>query len=1057
MSQASFADLYQSLNAAQKEAVETIDGPVMVVAGPGTGKTQILAARIANILLKTDTTPYQILCLTYTDAGVVAMRERLLRFIGPAAYRVHIHTFHSLCNEIIQFNGSYFGYRNLQPATDLNVYEIIQEMIDELPNNSVLKRLKGEVYFEADDFKNLFDIIKKENFNVEDIKSKADRYFQEKEQNGDFAYKVNGKNFKKGDRKEKDYNEEKLKVERLKAAVEQFEVFNRKMTERKLYDFSDMILWVLKAFREDKNFLLNYQERYLYFLVDEFQDTNGAQLDLVNYLTEYWEIPNLFVVGDDDQSIYRFQGANVGNILNFANTYKTHLKTTVLKDNYRSSQHILDASRALINVNTERLADIDKHLEAKNPAYADIENKPQIQCYFNPIHETVAIGQEILKLHNEGVPYAEMAVLYRSHKHVEDLIKFFHANHIPFNSKRKVNVLNELLVKKLLTILTYIQAEITKPYSGEGYIFEILNYDFYKIKPLDLAKLSAEIRTKRGAKWRDVLSALVEGQQDLFASLPGLGSKTELKRLVTDLEYWIQEANNVTVPQLVEKLIAKGGILSYVMQADGKRWQMQILRTFFDFVKEEAAKKPEMTLKDLIETVQMYRDFDIPVEAMQVLHVPDSVNLMTLHGSKGLEFDQVFIIRAIDSEWIRKRGNAKDFNLTKMYAELKGEESEIEEIRRLMYVGMTRARKGLYMTFYKKDLKEKEVNKLQFIAELEEFAGLKVVYPEVDENVILEFESQYYQYDETPDFELIDHDYLDTILANYTMSATHLNTYLKCPVTFYFNHVLRVPSAKSESASFGTAMHYALEELFRNMQKNENNELPNLDDFVKSFEISMFVQRDSFTDKGYQRNLANGRIVLPKYYARYAAQWKTEKVFTVEKNMSNIEVAGVPIKGKLDKIVFEGHSAYVIDFKTGNYEKARLKCKPPKAMPAEPDPRKDNHEDIYGGDYWRQMIFYHLLIENDHSNKWTMSKGEMNFVEPDKHDQFYNEVFAVSPDDAAIVTEQVKDVYLKIKAHEFDKGCGKEHCHWCNFVKYYLKKEIQVSESLPGSSEEEVE
>lgn len=1050
MSKVGFDQLYASLNTAQKEAVDTIDGPVMVVAGPGTGKTQILAARIANILRQTDTSAYQILCLTYTDAGVVAMRERLVQFIGPLAYRVHIHTFHSLCNEIIQFNGAYFGFRNLQPATELDVYEIIREIIDELPVDSVLKRLKGEVYYDATDLRSLFDLVKKENFDIGEIRQKADRYLQEKEDNGDFTYKVNGKNFKKGDRKEKDYNEEKLKVERLKAAADLYPVFNSKMSDRRLYDFSDMILWVLKAFKEDKNFLLNYQERYLYFLVDEFQDTNGSQLQLVNYLTEYWEVPNLFVVGDEDQSIYRFQGANVGNILEFADTYKSFLKTTVLRENYRSSQKILDASMALIQVNTDRIKEIDKQLQAMNPDYASELQGPVIQEYFNPVHEAVGIGNAIMRLHSEGAAYSEMAVLYRNHRHVEDLVKFFNANNIPFNSRKKVNVLEELLVRKLLTILAYINAEITKPYSGEPYIFEILNYDFYKIKPIELAKLSADIRSKRNMRWRDMLTEITSGPQDLFSNMAGMDSRTELRRLVSDLEYWISQANNLTVPQLVEKLIAKGGILSYVMQADGKRWQMQILRTFFDFVKEEAARKPEMKLKDLLDTIETYREFDIPVEALQVLHVPDSVNLMTLHGSKGLEFDHVFIIKAVDSEWIKKRGSSSDFGLSKIYASFReNSESDIEEIRRLMYVGMTRARCGLNMSYYKYDLKEKEVNKLQFIAELEELAGLQVQQAKPAEEDVLLFEGQYYQYEETPEFELIDHAYLDILLADYTMSATHLNTYLRCPVSFYFNHILRVPSAKNESATFGTAMHDALEAMFRTMQMNEGNTLPELEELVKNFELSMWRNRDSFTEKGYQRYLANGRQVLPKYYARYAEQWKKEKIFTVEKNMHHVELGGIPIKGKLDRIVFDGNNAYVVDFKTGNYERARLKCRPPKE-----DPKPDNYEEVYGGDYWRQMIFYHLLIENDHSNRWTMNRGEMNFLEPDKHDQFYAEKFDVTPEDAAIVAGQVKDTHTRIMSHEFQKGCGKENCEWCNFVKYYLKKEIYVAEALPKTEEE---
>jgi DNA helicase II / ATP-dependent DNA helicase PcrA len=1052
MSHESFEQLYEQLNDRQKQAVDQIEGPVMVVAGPGTGKTQILAARIAKILRLTDTNPSQILCLTYTDAGVVAMRDRLLKFIGPAAYRVNIHTFHSLCNEIIQFNSSYFGYRNLQAASDLDVYDIIREIVDELPNDHLLKRLKGEVYFDVDDLKNLFDIIKKEHFDLEDLKSKAEQYFKNKEENGDFVYKVNGKNFKKGDIKEKDFREERLKVDRLTAALDLYSVFKEKMIVKKLYDFSDMIIWVLDAFKNDSDFLLTYQERYLYMLVDEFQDTNGAQLDLVNYLSDYWEVPNLFVVGDDDQSIYRFQGANLDNILNFAVKYKEHLNTTVLTDNYRSSQPILDASRALINLNGERLKDIDKNLVAQNEKYNQINEKVKIERYLNPIHETVAIGERILELFKQGVPFNEMAVLYRNHRHVEDLIKYFNANEIPYNSKRKVNILNEMLVKKLLTLLKYIEAEASKPYSGEQYIFEILNYDFYHIHPLDLAKMSVVVKNKKGGKWRDVLNEEIAGQQDLFANLPGYSSKTEIKRLANDMEYWIRESVNLTVPQLVEKIIAKGGILSHVLQADSKRWQMQILRTFFDFVKEEASRKPEMTLKDFLEAVETYITFAVPVDAMQVMHMPDSVNLMTMHGSKGLEFEYVFIIRSLDNEWMKKRGNSRDFGLSKILKEDKDELSEIDELRRLMYVGMTRAKKELLLTYYQKDLKEKELNKLQFLAELEEMADLETEEKSIGDEAILKFEAEYYQYETVPDFELLDHDYLDVLLEKYTLSATHLNTYLKCPITFYFNHVLRVPSAKSESASYGTAIHGALEELFRRKQDHPQKQLPSSSELNEFFDFNMYLNRDSFTEKGYKRYLANGKLILPKYYEQYKDEWEQESVYSIEKNMTNIEIEGVPIKGKLDKILFDGKMAYVIDFKTGDFEKAIKKCKPPKD-----NPREGNFEDTFGGDYWRQMVFYHLLIRQDKNNQWEMLKGEMNFVEPNKHDQFHNEVFVMKPDETQIVIDQIKSSYKSIKNHEFEKGCGEENCHWCNFVKYYLKKEIYVSDSLPGSKVEEDE
>ncbi len=1046
MTKANFKELYNQLNAGQKQAVDAIDGPVMVVAGPGTGKTQILAARIANIRELTDTNPSQILCLTYTEAGVVAMRERLLKFIGPDAYRVNIHTFHSLCNEIIQFNSGYFGYKNLKAADDLETYKIIREMIDEIPANSKLKRVKGEVYYDADNFKFLFDVIKKEHLNIESMKLHADAYLINKELEEAFVYKRASGKFKKGDRKEKEYKDEVLKIERFKEALDQFEVFNRKMEERRLYDFSDMILWVLKAFKEDKDFLLDFQEKYLYFLVDEFQDTNGAQLELVQYLTEYWESPNLFVVGDEDQSIYRFQGANIHNIHNFEKSFASNLKTTVLTENYRSSQPILDASGALIKQNIDRLSHINKELVAKHLEYSRVTEEPKIYNYFNPIHETVAVGKAIRELHEQGVAYNEIAVLYVKHKHVDDLIKYFDIYDVPYNSKKKVNILKELLIKKFMTILKYINAERLKPYSGEAYIFEILNYDFYDIHPLDLAKISAEIKNK---KWRDYLSDKIGGQQDLFSSQSGHGSKVEIKRLSADLEFWIKESVNVTVPQLIEFLIAKGGILSYVMKADDKRWQMQMLRTFFDFVKDEAAKNPDMTLQDFIEVVDTYNTFELSIDATQVLHVPDSVNLMTLHGSKGLEFEHVFIIRCIDSEWMKKTGGSRDFGLSKYMNNAK-EEIEIEEMRRLMYVGMTRAKRGLYLTFYRNDLKGKEVSKLQFIAELESLTGLRESSPEIDEKDILEFEQLYYRFDSVPDFELLDHDYLDVLLENYTLSATHLNSYLKCPISFYFSHVLKVPSAKSESASFGTAIHKAMEELFR--KYTDTKVLPSVDEYIGFFNTEMRSNRDSFTKQSLKRYQDHGKDILEKYYNHYKDEWLKEEVYVVEKNMTHIEIGGIPVKGKLDKILFNGNEAYVIDFKTGDYEKALKKCKEPGSTT-----KIGSYEDEYGGDYWRQMVFYHLLIANYTEKKWEMLRGEMDFVEPDKHGKFHKAEFFIKPEDAEIVKNQIKDTYLRIKAHDFEEGCGDEYCHWCNFVKYYLKKETHITDNLPGSKVDEEE
>ncbi len=267
--QQKFKDIYQQLNLKQQEAVNAIEGPVMVVAGPGTGKTQILAARIANILLKTDIIPENILCLTYTDAGTIAMRKRLLDFIGPDAYRVCISTFHGFCNMVIQENLDVFGFRNLDPVSDLEQIQLVRELIDGLPKNHVLKRYTGDVYYEVYRLLSLFSIMKREDWEPAFLTEKTLAYCRDLPTRDEYIYKRNGKRkdgsaYSKGDLNEDRLNEELKRMEQLLAAVELFEPFQELLQKNNRYDFSDMILWVIRAFRENAGLLANYQERFLY-------------------------------------------------------------------------------------------------------------------------------------------------------------------------------------------------------------------------------------------------------------------------------------------------------------------------------------------------------------------------------------------------------------------------------------------------------------------------------------------------------------------------------------------------------------------------------------------------------------------------------------------------------------------------------------------------------------------------------------------------------------------------------------------------------------------------
>src|SRR5476651_360303 len=406
-----FQEALAGLNPEQLAAVNKMDGPVLVVAGPGTGKTQILAARIGKILTDTDALPSEILCLTYTDAGAVAMRKRLFEFIGPDAYRINIYTFHAFCNEVIQEILEYFGKLSLEPLSDLESAMLFSEFVDEFGPNHLLKRFTGDVYYDTSRLKSLFSTMKKENWDEAYIATAVKEYLTdvedtEKQKEGFYYKRPNAsRGIKAGDPKEKEIAAANESMSKLLAAVGEYKNYHAKMSAKNRYDYDDMIIWVLKAFRENEDILRRYQERYQYLLVDEFQDTSGAQNELLKFIISYWETPNVFVVGDDDQSVFRFQGANMKNILDFAGDYVATLKTIVLKHNYRSNQHILDISRSLIDNNLERLTSqlkLDKNLQAAHPRFNDLIVSQVINEYENPGQELVDVAMQIKRLLANG-------------------------------------------------------------------------------------------------------------------------------------------------------------------------------------------------------------------------------------------------------------------------------------------------------------------------------------------------------------------------------------------------------------------------------------------------------------------------------------------------------------------------------------------------------------------------------------------------------------------------------------------------------------------------------
>jgi DNA helicase-2/ATP-dependent DNA helicase PcrA len=1038
------------LNPEQLAAVNKMDGPVLVVAGPGTGKTQILAARIGKILTDTDALPNEILCLTYTDAGAVAMRKRLFEFIGPDAYRINIYTFHAFCNEIIQENLEYFGKLNLESLSDLESAMLFRELVDEFDNDHLLKRFTGDVYYDTKRLKDLFSTMKRENWDAAMIETAVQEYLDDIPNREEFVYKrANSKTgIKVGDPKQKDIDAAHDLMKKLVAAVREYQNYDAKMKTRGRYDYDDMIIWVLRAFRDNEEILRKYQERYQYILVDEFQDTSGSQNELLRFLLNYWDVPNVFVVGDDDQSIFKFQGANMKNILDFATDYVSTLQTVVLKHNYRSNQHILDISKALINNNFERLTtqlQLDKDLRASHPRFVEMTVEPMIREYENANQELVDVSAQIKHLIDNGTEPGEIAVIYRNHSQVEEMIQYLEVKKIAVNTKRKIDILTQPFGEKIINIMSYLMMELDSPYSGDELLFEILHYDFFNIEPIEIAKasiavsqenFSANNRDKQKTSIRRYISELrPPAQPDLFAP----DKYMEMRYLMNNIDELLKSAVNVTLQQFFQDVIAKMGILRYIMQQTDKGGYMQMLTSFFDFLKDESRKNPDIKLADLMATIELMKKNSIRLDLNKVIFSDNGVNFLTAHGSKGLEFEHVFFIGCDKRTWDSK-GRNNGFSLPDTLTSTSSDDiAQIEEARRLFYVAVTRAKQCLMISYAGQDKKGKAQEASRFVGEILASTHLEVQFPKVNPDVMIDFVATQFSEVEKPKVELLDTNYINQLLQSYTLSVTHLNNYLDCPLRFYFQCLIRVPSGKSPSATFGQAVHWALNKTYRLLKENDN-EFLSTEQFMKEFEWYMVRNRDSFTKKEYTTRLAYGWKILPPYYEQNVDTWN--KIAVTEKAIKNIEINGVPIKGNLDKMEFDGKNVTVVDYKTGKVKNAKDKLLPP--TPEAP----------MGGDYWRQGVFYKILVDHDRTNDWEVIDTIFDFVEPESEGEYFKKKYVISLQDIELVTSQITETYQKIMAHDFNTGCGKKECQWCHFVKSNFK---QAEELLTATSEEEEE
>jgi DNA helicase II / ATP-dependent DNA helicase PcrA len=405
---------------------------------------------------------------------------------------------------------------------------------------------------------------------------------------------------------------------------------------------------------------------------------------------------------------------------------------------------------------------------------------------------------------------------------------------------------------------------------------------------------------------------------------------------------------------------------------------------------------------------------------VQVSGSEKGVNLLTAHGSKGLEFQYVFFAGVNASYWEKKRRPGGGFNFPDTMFSSQSKSNAEEELRRLFYVALTRSEVHLHISYAKFKNDGKEIEPSMFIAEILEQHILPVASISLPEEQLMEFELLHFTA-QAPEIQQAEEDFISGILDKFVMNVTALNTYLDCPLAFYYKNLIRIPSGKNEATEFGSAIHFAIEKLFRKMQAGKQEQFAPVADLIADFNWYMHRHRENFTREAFARRMEYGAEVLTNYYNKYVNTWN--KVVSVELNIRGVVVNGVPIKGKLDKLEFDGKNVNVVDYKSGDIDKALPKMKPP------------YDKDPNGGDYWRQAVFYKILVDNYEQKNWQVISTEFDYVEPDKKKEYRKEKIVINPADIETVKHQLTDVWAKIQNREFYTGCGKEDCRWCNFVK----------------------
>ncbi len=1050
-------------NKLQKEAIEYLSGPLLVIAGPGTGKTQLLSKKVEYILENTDANPENILCLTFTESGAQNMRERLYSMIGRAAAKVQIHTYHALGSDILASYRNYateFTRALDNPVDEILQYKIIKEIQDELPARDILR---------GDSISDIIDTIgsaKSARLSSSDLEKIARANIENsREMNAELSGVLDGLNGKslrfpaaveqvygplrealakyvskqpivKGI--ENEANVYLFELDQIISAEEvkekpsssplsrwkdkRFEkdedgnyrlknvVSNKKLLslasvmakydaylEREgLFDFSDMIEEAIRILREDKGFLATLSERYQYVLLDEFQDTNPSQAELIYLLTDY-ENPIVMAVGDDDQAIFEFQGANASNFVDFQNHYDA--KIVVLKDNYRSTAEILNFSRKIadqIESSFARTHNVDKRLISNNKN----NNKIERHEFLSADGEYFWVAEKIAELVKSGVPQKDIAIIAPKHKYIQPLLPYLKSNEGVYVAyEKRDNLFLNREISELITLAKFVDG-VAKDEDASHLILPIMSFPCFEISPLNAIRAARRDNKKSALDY--FADADDEKIQKLGEFLAALVSKSFDTPLELMLDYMVG-----TVEFAEAK---KSPFLNYYSKANeyaefSLYENLNVLRSAFA---KHFGKLEQPRISDLVRFVE---DYELAGAALQntspYSEAADAVQILTAHKSKGLEFPYVFLIAVDDMSWGKGKGNNNLLVLPANLSQIRHTGVTDDERLRLLFVAITRAKTNLILTNSLTDFSGKTPKRLEYLEEYEKDG--KLISPFVEEtfthyddldeakkqtDLRLSWISAYKEM--TPELKPI----LLKRLENYHLTASDLTSFIDVcysgPAEFYRNRVLLAPREPlSFSLLFGTMVHAVFEKVTREKISDE--------EALEFFRAEVLKQPAEARDK--ELMLERGAVDLSRSLAMFGPILRAPGAAAeVDFYSSHIEVDGVPITGKIDHININDETKEIelYDFKTSRFHKEKW----------------DSNDTLYK--YKLQLGFYKLLLNlSPEYAKYKIKRAHILFVSPDDFDEVHDKVYEFNEKDEAELKALISAVYREIKTLDF--------------------------------------